>query len=414
MAGFTTNAAAGSFTIRNGRNGRNYTTAGAFGNAGIVNVGLSSTFTATGAFSDQASSQIQMAGGNLAGAAVGNAGQISGFGNVANTGSNTGSVAVGAGSTLALGAASTARTLTNNGTLLSLGANNITVSQDCNNASFGVGNAFNFGSMRVGDSVTARNVGLTNTATGALADTLRASLGSAGAPFTSSGTVSGLTAGSSNNSTLNVQLATATAGTYTGAALVTFTSQNPDLADLALGASSLTLKAQVNNLASAALGKTAGAGSFSAAGLNYTLNFGTLLQGTGAATASLSLANIAAGPADALGGSWDLSALGSGYALSGFGSFAGLAAGAALSGLSGLSVSFNDSAIGTFNRVVTLRGISTHGSGPNLALADVTLNLQGTVAAVSEPGSYLLFAGGLAVLGWARRRQFARAARARV
>jgi hypothetical protein len=205
-----------------------------------------------------------------------------------------------------------------------------------------------------------------------------------------------------------VQVSTATAGVYTGAALVTFTSQNPDLADLALGNAGLTLQAQVNNLASAALGKTGGAGSFSASGLSYTLNFGTLVLGEGLATASLSLANIAIGPADELGGTWDLSSVAPGdvYTLSGFGSFSGLAAGASAANL---SVSLDSSVLGNYSRVVTLHGVSTNGSGPDLGLADVTLRLEGTVAAVPEPGSYLLFAGGLAVLGWARRRQTARA-----
>jgi hypothetical protein len=266
----------------------------------------------------------------------------------------------------------------------------------------------NFGTVRVGDTVAARSVAVTNAATGALNDTLRASLGAAGSPFTAGGTVTGLAAGSSDNSALSVQVSTATAGVYTGAALVTFTSQNPDLADLALGNAGLTLQAQVNNLASAALGKTGGAGSFSASGLSYTLNFGTLVLGEGLATASLSLANIAIGPADELGGTWDLSSVAPGdvYTLSGFGSFSGLAAGASAANL---SVSLDSSVLGNYSRVVTLHGVSTNGSGPDLGLADVTLRLEGTVAAVPEPGSYLLFAGGLAVLGWARRRQTARA-----
>src|SRR2546426_11832525 len=42
LAGFTTNAAAGSFTIQNGRN---FTPTGSFTNAGALKVGTGSTFT---------------------------------------------------------------------------------------------------------------------------------------------------------------------------------------------------------------------------------------------------------------------------------------------------------------------------------------------------------------------------------
>jgi hypothetical protein len=47
LAGFTTNAAGGSFAIQNGRN---FTTAGASSSAGSLTVGSSSTFTVNGAY----------------------------------------------------------------------------------------------------------------------------------------------------------------------------------------------------------------------------------------------------------------------------------------------------------------------------------------------------------------------------
>ena len=160
LASFATNAAAGSFTIINGRS---FTTASSFSNAGVVNVGPSSTFTGGGAFTNQPTGQLQMAGGNFAGPSLANAGIVSGFGVVAPVVSNSGTVRASGGSltlsggvlgatgtvlvdtaaTLELGATSSARDLTHNGTLLGLGANNIAVFNDYNNANFGVGNSYN-------------------------------------------------------------------------------------------------------------------------------------------------------------------------------------------------------------------------------------------------------------------------------
>jgi hypothetical protein len=61
-------------------------------------------------------------------------------------------------------------------------------------------------------------------------------------PFAASGTVSGLIAGSSDTSTLNVALDTANAGVFSGAATVGLSSRNPELADLALGSQDVLLQ----------------------------------------------------------------------------------------------------------------------------------------------------------------------------
>ncbi|WP_201496560.1 choice-of-anchor D domain-containing protein [Rubrivivax sp. A210] len=263
--------------------------------------------------------------------------------------------------------------------------------------------ALDFGIVRVGDVVAARSVTVSNTATGTLADTLSATLGGAPAPFSAGGSLAGLVAGGSHAAALTVQLDTRSAGVFSGSADLAFTSQNPELADLALASGRITLSAQVNHLAEVALAKAGGAGAFSGGGLSYTLDFGTLVLGAGPRSASLTLSNAAFGPADALAGSWDVSAVGAGdaFSLAGFGSFSGLAAG---SSLSGLTLSFAGATAGSFDRVLMLQGLSTNGSGPDLALGRVELHLVGSVAAVPEPGTWLLMAGGLlALAGKARR-----------
>jgi hypothetical protein len=266
----------------------------------------------------------------------------------------------------------------------------------------------NFGTVRVGTSVTPAALTVSNTASGALTDTLRATLTGGASPFSAGGTASGIVAGGSNNSSLTVGLNTSTAGVFSSSGTVTFTSQNPEMADLALGTSGVSLLATVNNLAAPSLAKTGGSGTFSGSGTSYTLNFGTLILGGGTATSALSLANIASGPADALAGSFILSALaGTPFsAISGFSSFTGVAAGGSLAG--GLSVGFNTNTLGSFSSSITLNPRSTNASQADLALGAITLTLQGNVVAVPEPGTWAMWLAGLAVLGGLARRQAAR------
>jgi hypothetical protein len=265
----------------------------------------------------------------------------------------------------------------------------------------------NFGTVRVGDTITAQGVSVSNTASGALTDTLRATLAGGASPFSTTGTVSGLAAGGTNASSLTVGLNTSTAGNFSSNGTVTFTSQNPEMADLARGTGNVALLATVNNIAAPLLAKTSGAGSFSGSGTSYTLNFGTLIQGGGVVSSLLSLANSAGGPADALAGSFVLSALaGTPFsALSGFGSFSNVAGGSSLPG--GLSLGFNTSTVGNFSSTITLNPRSTNLSQADLTLGAITLTLQGNVAAVPEPGTWALWLAGLAVLGGLARRQAA-------
>ncbi len=254
-----------------------------------------------------------------------------------------------------------------------------------------------FGTVRVGDSVPLRGVSVSNTVGGALTDSLRATQALGSGPVVGVGGVGGLAAGGTSASGLQVALNTGAAGVFNGSSVVTFTSQNPDMADLGLGTANVTLRGQVNNIAQSVLQRTNGAANLSNLGLSYTLNFGTLVQGAAPASALLSLTNAATGPADALAGSFDLSALlpGDAFTVSGFVGFSGLQAGDMLSNL---QVSFATGDLGVFDRVLVLSRSSTNGVGPDLPLANLQLHLQGQVVAVPEPGTWVLMLGGVLLL----------------
>src|SRR5262249_42427177 len=91
LANFATNAAAGNFTIRNGRN----LTTGAFSNAGSLTVGGSSTFaTAAGNYTQTAGSTVVLTGGILdpAGSVDIQGGVLSGSGSINSNVTSAGQV----------------------------------------------------------------------------------------------------------------------------------------------------------------------------------------------------------------------------------------------------------------------------------------------------------------------------------
>ncbi|MEO7851915.1 MAG: choice-of-anchor D domain-containing protein, partial [Rubrivivax sp.] len=260
----------------------------------------------------------------------------------------------------------------------------------------------NFGIVHRGDVVAARNVSVSNAAAVAAPnDDLTGSLNGASGPFTASGNLAGLGAQATDTTSLVVNLNTSNAGVFNGTANASFASRNAVMSDLDLGSNAISLQAQVNNFAELALNKSAGAGTLSFSGGTYTLDFGSLVQGSMALDAGLSIFNVAVGPADVLGGSFAIGA-GSAFMLSGFDPFAVIAAGAAQGGL---GVSFASSTIGEFTQTIVISAAGSNASGFSGALADTTLVLQGSVVAVPEPATYALMAGGLLAVWLARRRR---------
>jgi hypothetical protein len=272
------------------------------------------------------------------------------------------------------------------------------------------GASINFGIVRVGDTVSARNIVVNNTAAVAgLNDTLRADLTGVGGAFGTSGSVSGIAAQASGN--IAVSLSTANSGVFTANGNLVYLSQNGDMTDVSAGADqTVAISATVNNLADGVFRKVGGAGSLSRVGDTFFLDYGTLNLGD-AISSDLDLANLVLGPADDLSGGFDTSGA-SGLTLAGFNPFANLLAGSA-AGL--LEIDFTAGMGGAFSRTIAFNGFSVNADDPLGIAQQRLLVIRGFVSEggnnVPEPGSWgLVLLGGLAA-SVARRRAAARGGR---
>jgi hypothetical protein len=258
------------------------------------------------------------------------------------------------------------------------------------------GTAIDFGVVRVGDTVSARNIVINNTAaTTALNDTLRADLSGVGGPFTGNGAnVAGI--GAQASGTLAVGLNTGTAGLFNATGMVSFLSQNVDLADVSAGPSAnVTLTAQVNNLANADFDLLSGLGALTQTGTNYLLDLGTVNLGA-TLNALLQLDNEVAGPADLLSGAFDLSQAND-FGYTNWDPVSGLGAGEAFGGL---SVNWTAAALGLYTDTIVFNGLGTNAADPTgLAQARQLLIRANVVQGgsnVPEPGTFALLAAAAA------------------
>jgi hypothetical protein len=193
--------------------------------------------------------------------------------------------------------------------------------------------------LHVGDAGTATLV-IRNTApAGVFSEDLIAAIAGVSGPFTtaSQAATGDILPGGTATGTLDLGFSTAQAGTLAGAVTLAAVSDGgigpgsiDGLGTIGLAPVTTDLTAVIDNYATAAFEAISGGGRFSINGDAATLDLGTVALGAAAPSLVLGVVNAAAGPADALGGSFDISA-GTAFTDAGFAAFGGLGAGQASS-----------------------------------------------------------------------------------
>jgi hypothetical protein len=210
---------------------------------------------------------------------------------------------------------------------------------------------------------------ITNVSADVFTERLNASVGTAGAGFSATGSITGLAAGASSNA-LRVALSTASAGTFSGTAGVSFDSSGAGTtgaADLALGSQSAALTGHVYTPAVAQTNTT-------------VVDFGIVHRGDAVVDRNVSVSNTATASAlnDTLRAS--LAAAPAGFSTGG--TVASLAAGA--TDATSLRVGLNTVAAGVFAGSTTASFASHDGDLADLALGTATVALRGQVNNFAE------------------------------
>ncbi len=235
------------------------------------------------------------------------------------------------------------------------------------------------GTVHVGDGI-AGTVAVVNTATGAAGyvENLDATGVVTGSGFSGGNTLTGIAAGSRGQ--LTYALSTAASAKDVATLSVALTSDGTGIDTLgttALTGQTVALSAVVDNYAVASVSKTAGAGTLTQTTGGYTLDLGTLTQGSSPESDTLTILNGALGPyADTLSGSL-LTAGTSSFTDAGFGAFSGATFGSVAD--TG-TITLDTSKSGFFVETLTLTSSSDNPSS-STALAPIVITVEGTVAA---------------------------------
>ena len=214
-------------------------------------------------------------------------------------------------------------------------------------------------------------------AAGAYSESLDAGLATAAAGLSVAGTVTGLLAGATDSTHLQVSVTTAATGAYTGTATLGLVSDGAGTSGLgttALASQTVTVTATVDNYAVAAFEDPSGP-AITGTSTNETINLGSALQGSNALSLTLGVLNAATGLSDLLGGTLT-SAGGAGFTDSGLGMFSGLSAG---QDEHAQSVVLSTGTTGIFTETVVLASAGSNASGYSGALANETLTITGTI-----------------------------------
>ncbi len=240
--------------------------------------------------------------------------------------------------------------------------------------------------VHVGDPGTEMLTVTNTAATDGYSENLVASLAGATGQIGVAGPSGEIAPGASDATSLAVSFSTATASVVSGTATVDLTSDGgtgpgsiDGLGQIALPAQDAPVSITVDNYAAAGLSESGGGvfsadGTNSAGGANYTLDLGTLTEGSSAPMITLAALNTAAGPADLLSGSF--SETGSSAFTNTLSPFSDLTAGG--SDRAG-TVTLSTAAAGTFSETITLAGSGSNASGYDAPVPEATLTIEGEI-----------------------------------
>lgn len=376
-------------------------------------------------------------------------GNTTGGGTVDVVSGTSGSVNVGVKNTSAGHITGTAGVALRSDAINSSGLGNTTLTGLTQNVSGNVYNAavastlvdHNFGAVHKNEVVTPFSQSLNNTAAPTTGDInspngyteqLQAVLKSQ-TPDAINGSVSsslinagGVTNGIGDGSgTVSVGIDTSSVGNKSGNIVVGLSSDGSNtsgLASLSLAQQTVNVSATVTDYANAAYQKDSGDGAFSGIGPNWTLDFGSFTQGSGAKSALVDVKNTPpdANFTDLLGGTFSIT--GSGFNLTGFNignAFANSITGGGLFStfFNNLSVGLSDAVVGSFSETIKFHwnGSNSNNGGSFLGTSDgpgsfkdIFLTLTGTVTSnggqVPEPDTLWLF-GVASVAAWLNTRR---------
>ena len=242
-----------------------------------------------------------------------------------------------------------------------------------------------FGIIHVGDTAT-KTIAVSNlAAAGGFSENLDAAFAAASGAITDSGSVTGITVGSTS-SALSVGLNTAAAGVISGAATVSLLSDGSGIDGLgttAIASQTISVGGTVDNYAALTVNNISASNSV---GAGQTINLGTLTAGHSFAGLQLGVQNSAAGPADLLAGSFAITPP-SGtnpFTNTGFSSFSSLAAGQSQTGY---TVGVSTSNLGMFSESITVNPTGSNASGYSGAIAPETFTVLVDVIACYLKGT---------------------------
>jgi len=246
-----------------------------------------------------------------------------------------------------------------------------------------------FGVVHVGEVVAAQNLSITNDVPAdGFSESLNAQLTSDGAPIVAGGSFANLAPGATDNTSLSVNIDTATAGAINGTATIALQSDGAGSSGLGitdLPSQTVNVVAQVNHFADPILNNFAGVGSLVMnAASQYTLDLGAINTGSGDVAASFSVFNDApALNSDTLSGMWNLDGGHPAFGFAGFDDFADIAA---QTGADGFTVTLIDDVAGDFMHSILLNPSSDNTSSQT-ALDPIELIIKGIVATPALTGS---------------------------